>query len=142
MSHSDRDDGKDKKQPEKGPEDLTDEAIIEWLSREPQQPGSREFREKVMQDIRQRQPNVHRKAFCPSAHQSRLAGLLTRLCPNAPTLAALALALGFVAGFVTAVAFGSRSLPTDDPAAAAVPIGTSSARPWLIQDPATAPRDR
>lgn len=105
MSQRDRGENDNNERPEK----LTDEAIIEWLSREPQQPGSQEFRDKVMQDIRQRQPNVHRKAFCPSSHESRFRAALARLCPSRAAVAAIALALGFAAGFVTATAFGSHS---------------------------------
>lgn len=113
MSQQDR----DKNDNDKSPEDITDDAIIEWLSREPQRPASQAFRDKVMQDIRQRQPNVHRKAFCPSTHQSRWRAALARVCPSPPAAAAIALLLGFVAGFVTAVAIGGQG-PRSGPVAA------------------------
>lgn len=113
MSQQDR----DKNDNNKSPEDITDDAIIEWLSREPQRPASQAFRDKVMQDIRRRQPNVHRKAFCPSTHQSRFRAALARICPSPPAAAAIALLLGFVAGFVTAVAIGSQG-PRSGPVAA------------------------
>lgn len=112
MSH--RDPGDEEKDGDVSrPEELSDEAIIEWLARDPQRSDSREFRDKVMRDIRRQRPNIHREALS-TRRRGPLTALLDRLrLSNVPAMVVVSLILGFVAGFVACAAYGGLT-PTGE----------------------------
>lgn len=124
MSHRDPgDEEKDEDAPR--PEELSDEAIIEWLARDPQRSDSREFRDKVMRDIRRQRPNIHREALS-SRHRGALGTLLDWLhLSSMPAITVFAVILGFVAGFVAGAAFGGL------PASGEHPLGLAASHRQL-----------
>lgn len=124
MSHRDPgDEEKDDDAPR--PEELSDEAIIEWLARDPQRSDSREFRDRVMRDIRRQRPNIHREALS-ARRRGPLATLLDKLhLSSISAMVVVSLILGFVAGFVAGAAFGGL------PASGEHPLGMTASHRQL-----------